>query len=88
MLLKKTETEDTIGRLLSYACRFWGFHLENTGQKLNVGLAETFIHEHFLSWIECLSGLRSLIDAVPSLSTLDQRLSSYHEQVSFCTFYI
>ena len=57
-----------------------------TGSGLNVGLVETFIHENFLQWIESLSGLRSMIDAVPSLITLEQWLSSHHKQVGYLYF--
>ena len=53
---------------------------------MNVGLVETFIHEHFLQWIESLSGLQSLIDAVPSLVTLERWLSSHHKQVGYPYF--
>ena len=79
--------DDAISRSLAYACKTWGFHLESTGPELNVVSVETFIHDDFLPWIESLSGLRSLIDAVPSLSTLEQWLMSHHKQVSIHTFY-
>ena len=80
--------DNAISRPLAYACKHWGFHLSNTGPELNVGLVETFIHEHFLQWIESLSGLRSLTGTIPSLTTLEQWLSSHHKQVGIHTFYI
>ena len=86
--MPQSHFDNAISRPLAYTCKTWGFHLSNTGPELDVGSVETFIHEHFLSWIKSLSGLRSLIDAVPSLTTLEQWLSSHHEQVSIHTFYI
>ena len=80
--------DNAISRSLAYACKTWGFHLSNAGSELNIVSVETFIHEHFLPWIECLSGLWSMIDTVLSLTTLQVWLSSQHKQVSIRTFYV
>ena len=80
--------DNALSRPLAYACKNWEFHLSNTGPELNVGLVETFIHEHLLQWIESLSGLQSMIDAVPSLTTLEGWLSSHHKQVCIRNFYV
>ena len=79
--LPRGHCEDAIGRSLAYACKFWGFHLSRTQSELNLDLVHIFIHDKLLYWIEGLGGLGSLIVAVPSLTSLEQRLSSSPEQV-------
>ena len=79
--LPQGHCEKAIGRSLVYACRFWGFHLSRTQSELDLGLVHTFVYEKLLNWIEGLSGLGSLNLAAPSLTSLDQRLSSNLEQV-------
>ena len=74
--------DSAIGRPLAYACRLWGFHFSNTRSELELDLISTFIQEDLLSWVECLSGLDSLVSAVPSLVSLMDRFSSIPEQVS------
>ena len=79
--LPRGHFESAIGQPLAYACRFWSFHLTNTQSEPKLDLIKTFIHEDLLSWIESLSGLKSLTIAAPSLVSLMVRLSSSSEQV-------
>ena len=79
--LPQSHFENSIGRTLVYACQFWGLHLSNTQTDLEFDLINTFIREDFLSWIECLSVLRSLIVAVPALTSLEKQILSAPEQV-------
>ena len=72
--LPQSHFENSIGRTLVYACQFWGLHLSNTQTDLEFDLINTFIREDFLSWIECLSVLRSLIVAVPALTSLKKQI--------------
>ena len=73
--------ESVISHPLAYACRFWGSHLENFESDVNVDLVNTFIQEHFLSWLEVLSVHQSLSDATRFLTRLVDRLPSTSEQV-------
>ena len=84
--LPKNHFESAISHPLAYACRFWSFHLSNTQSELELDLIKTFVLEDLLSWFECLSGLKSLTVAAPSLLSLRERLSSSPEQVGIHTF--
>ena len=80
--------ESTVGRPLAYACRFWGVHLSKGQPKVDlVGeQVTTFICDRLLPWFECLSGLRFLSIAVPSLVSLDKWLPSSLKQVRYPRF--
>ena len=63
--------EHAIRGPLSYACRFWGFHLEHLQNvQLDLALVTKFMKENLLFWFEALSGLRALSNAVPALADL------------------
>jgi hypothetical protein len=50
--------EHAIPSLLSYACRFWGFHLKHSSDvQLDHSLVMEFMKEKLLFWFKALSGL-------------------------------
>ncbi|OCH86524.1 WD40 repeat-like protein, partial [Obba rivulosa] len=69
---------DNIDRSVSYACRFWGFHLENSSQEIvpESSRISKFMNEKLLFWLEALSLLGALNTAVPALTCLGRRFEA------------
>ncbi|KDQ54661.1 hypothetical protein JAAARDRAFT_196550 [Jaapia argillacea MUCL 33604] len=73
---------DHLSEALQYACRFWAYHLSKvaTGTSCYVEQIQTFLCDHLLSWIEVMSILQKLDEAVSSLLDLGTWLSSHVTQ--------
>ncbi|KAJ6580588.1 mycorrhiza-induced WD40-repeat domain protein [Mycena sp. CBHHK59/15] len=75
-----TNSPDNISKIpaaLKYSCIYWASHLADlqvSGTKLVTALY-TFLHEHLLHWIECLSALGELEIGVKSLGSVAAALS-------------
>ena len=66
-----------ISEALKYSCLYWASHLfeaQLSGNDLIVAL-DTFLHEHLLHWIECLSEFGELQTGIPSLRSAATALS-------------
>ncbi|OCH91560.1 hypothetical protein OBBRIDRAFT_519952 [Obba rivulosa] len=74
--LPPSQVDEAIDRPLSYACRFWGFHLEHSSQTrvLDSFQVGTFMREKLLYWFEALSVLGALNTAALALGCLHRRL--------------
>jgi hypothetical protein len=58
---------------LQYACRHWGHHVQQAAEHWAGPRAIlTFLHEHLLHWLEALSLIGELAEAVHVLSGLEQ----------------
>ena len=58
-----------ISEALKYSCLYWASHFfeaQLSGDDL-IDVLDTFLHKHFLHWIECLSELGELQTGIPSL---------------------
>jgi hypothetical protein len=77
-MISKHDADTMIAPCLSYACRFWGHHLQGltcdseTLDKMKhvMERARQFLEEKFLYWLEVLSLLRCTHEACNSLSLL------------------
>ncbi|KAI1854212.1 hypothetical protein JX266_001353 [Neoarthrinium moseri] len=54
---------------LKYACLHWVYHLQGSGRSLN-NCVSSFLYEHFLHWLEILSLLERLGDAITAVISL------------------
>ncbi|KAI3618310.1 vegetative incompatibility protein het-e-1 [Moniliophthora roreri] len=74
---------------LRYACRFWAQHLNMSPLEPNEvdDYLEEFIHNHFLSWIECMSLLGELGRAIQSLGMFVSN-EKYREPLRECETFI
>ena len=74
--------EKAIASPLSYACRFWGYHVEQSqSMPVELFLVKDFFEKKLLFWIEALSCLRVMNSAAPALSTFHRRLVSIYGNV-------
>ena len=65
-----------ISPALRYACLHWALHVSNGGVDSELfGLLDKFCKSHLLNWLEVLSLLGVLGDAVPMLQMLHEKLS-------------
>ena len=77
---KTTNSPDNcrkISEVLKYSCLYWASHLfeaQLSGLNL-IDALDTFLHEHLLHWIECLSELGELWTGIPSLRSAATALS-------------
>jgi hypothetical protein len=66
-----------ISEVLKYSCIYWASHFfeaQLPGVDL-INALHTFLHEHLLHWIECLSELGELATGIPSLKSAAIALS-------------
>jgi hypothetical protein len=85
--LPPSHFERVIRSPLSYACRFWGFHLEHSQSlQLDLTLVTKFMKEKLLFWFEALSGLRALSNAAPALDKLHSHLAPVMPEVCIISF--
>ena len=66
-----------ISEVLKYACIYWASHFSEaqlSGDDI-IDALDTFLHKHFLHWIECLSELGELQTGIPSLKSVSTALS-------------
>ncbi|KAK6362986.1 hypothetical protein TWF730_000434 [Orbilia blumenaviensis] len=56
---------------LRYACRYWAFHLKQSGEQINDNSqVHIFLQKHFLHWVEAMSLLDNLDNVVDILCFL------------------
>ncbi|OCH85338.1 hypothetical protein OBBRIDRAFT_321306 [Obba rivulosa] len=70
--LPQSQVEKAIDRPLSYACRFWGFHVEQTRHDANLASSHvsTFLQEKLLFWLEAVGVLGAVNVAAAALARL------------------
>ena len=79
-----------IPEALKYSCIHWASHLNEAllpGDDL-IDAFHTFLHEHLLHWIECLSELGELQTGISSLRSASTALSvsfHWHDEAEICT---
>jgi len=74
-MLAPSHVEAAIPSSLSYACRFWGSHMQQS-HTLQVDLShvEEFVERKLLFWFEALSCLRAVTNGARALIILDSKL--------------
>jgi len=61
---------------MQYACRYWVYHVQHSTYRLyNEDEVYTFLQEHFLHWLEALSLLDRLADAIKFVDILRGRIA-------------
>ena len=65
----KERTEKCIGSALEYACRSWHRHLVNKMSTQTLEILRQFLTEKFLFWLEVLSVIGAVREAVDALET-------------------
>ncbi|KAH8691808.1 NACHT and WD40 domain protein [Talaromyces proteolyticus] len=55
---------------LQYSCRYWVYHFENSHSHVTRPLAFGFVKEHFLHWLEALSLMGVISEAVAMMDIL------------------
>ncbi|OCH89251.1 hypothetical protein OBBRIDRAFT_31370 [Obba rivulosa] len=75
-VLPRSQVEKAIDRPLSYACRFWGFHVEQTRHGTNLASSNVtvFLREKLLFWLEALGVLGAVNVAAAALTCLGAKL--------------
>jgi hypothetical protein len=67
---------------LSYACQFWGFHMEKSHTiEVDLFVLKKFVEKKLLFWFEALSCLQKVNRAAPTLATLHGQLMSLPVEV-------
>jgi hypothetical protein len=62
---------------LRYACQYWVLHLQKSHDSYEQNLsAYVFLRKYFLNWLETLSLLKQLDDAIAMLGSLDMMFVS------------
>ena len=74
--LAKDVEDDQIERCLSselqYACQYWVQHLQKSGLPLHDdGPVHMFLQEHWLYWLEALSLMRKISEAILATISLE-----------------
>ena len=75
--INSLDNRKKISEALKYSCIYWASHFSEaqlSGVDL-VDVLDTFLHKHFLHWIECLSELGELKTGIPSLRSAAAALS-------------
>ena len=85
--VSQREIEAAITADVSYACRYWVYHMERSGKKFrDSGEVHVFLEEHFLHWMEALSWLGRLSESLSFVRTLqaltEVSRATYHDAVS------
>lgn len=74
--IDKQVVEDTLPPEVSYACRYWVYHLQNgNGLICDGSSVHDFLLTHFLHWMEALSWLGKLSGIVAQVSILRSLVS-------------
>ena len=79
----KERTEEHIGEALGYACRSWHKHLFNKIATCTLKVLHKFLEEKFLFWLEALSVLGALREAVDALEAASRLLDVCVFQIFF-----
>ena len=70
------QLNDSIKPSLAYVSQFWALHLEHVPLLADWSAVISFVQDNLLSWLEVLSIRRVLDTGAPSLSILEQLMSS------------
>ncbi|KAJ0413981.1 quinon protein alcohol dehydrogenase-like superfamily [Aspergillus carlsbadensis] len=68
---------------LDYAAMFWVSHLKNIGNDSEKGQASVFLHTKLLEWLECISLLDRLPNAIDALRALEEILKEDAQALAF-----
>lgn len=69
--IKKHTIKRHIPAEVSYACRYWVYHLRESKQTISHhDVVHSFLEEHFLHWLEVLSWLGKLSDSISQINIL------------------
>lgn len=65
---REVESVTIVSRLtptLQYACRYWVYHIQHSSNNIeDLGEVHTFLRKHFLHWLEALSLMDQLSEAI------------------------
>lgn len=78
----RATVEESISTALQYACRYWVLHCQNSATLIKDNdIVHTFLRQHILHWLEALSFMDRLYEAVGHLSILLSltAVSYFHE---------
>jgi hypothetical protein len=57
---------------LEYACLYWVYHLQHSGRRItDRDEVCTFLHTHFLHWLESLSWMRKISEGILAIASLE-----------------
>ncbi|TGZ80730.1 WD40 repeat-like protein [Ascodesmis nigricans] len=75
--VKKEIIEKALPPDLQYACRYWIYHLQRSGNEVsNDGNIEKFLQTHFLHWLEALSLMGMVLEGIDAIRALESKVSS------------
>ncbi|TGZ80748.1 hypothetical protein EX30DRAFT_307236, partial [Ascodesmis nigricans] len=75
--VKKEIIEKALPSELQYACRYWIYHLQRSGNEVyNDGNIEKFLQTHFLHWLEVLSLMGVVSEGIDAIRALESKVSS------------
>ncbi|OQV00709.1 NACHT domain-containing protein, partial [Cladophialophora immunda] len=81
--IDETTVTEHIPPSLRYACRYWVYHLQHSGQKIcDDDVAANFLRKHFLHWLESLSLLGSIYESVNFVVALQSLVAEENSQIS------
>ncbi|KAF8533679.1 vegetative incompatibility protein HET-E-1 [Trichophaea hybrida] len=73
--VESSVVQDCIPLDIQYACRYWVYHLERSNVELCVNASDRvheFLQKHFLHWLETLSLIGKMSDAVLMVKSLER----------------
>jgi hypothetical protein len=71
--INKQTIDDRLPAHIQYACRHWVYHLEHSKDAIkDQDQAHRFLEEHFLHWLEALSLIGNMSEAIALISTLQK----------------
>jgi hypothetical protein len=84
--IDRVVVERRLAPVLQYACCYWSYHIQFVDDAIELMSAiSAFLHAQFLHWLEALSLLRRLPQAVEVLGKLEQMVSPcHHSCLSTC----
>ena len=62
--------EQSLQKELQYSCRYWVYHLEGSGARISEREVLPFLKEHFLHWLEAMSLIGLISEAVGMINCL------------------
>lgn len=81
--IDRKTVDQHISAALQYSCQYWVYHLQQSGGHISECEVFPFLENHFLHWLEALSLMGIISEAVGMIDMLQQAVS-----VSLCTVYI
>jgi WD40 repeat protein len=75
--------ESCIPQHLRYACRYWVYHIRDSGRKISDGdEAVHFLRQRFFHWLECLSLLNNVSEGIGLINILQSIAQEANSQTS------